>query len=492
MSVCCRLTFLLFLVCWSWSVAMELSADSIDYFQDGQVIHATNHVVITLNGVVVTTNEVTLDAKTKNILIPEAYDIFSRERSASGSDFCLDYGKGEGKSRDIRFSFDKYKIDGHEMSFDTEQVTLRNLSMTACKMPSPNYYIQASSLQIYHGLGFLYATNAVMMLYGVPVAYLPLYIYGNKQYSRFAQQVFIPDLGVNDKEGSYIIERVPYLINPQNTGVIHVSTYSIRGPRIGVEHTVRMGDSSLNLFGYSIKDDVEYVAELIVPLRSTDKKDTSDALEKALSQFQFLQERGLTIGGKFSKNQYLNYHYVNFQPEVYMFGDYEHVGWIDTIRFFMSKAQIMEDKNINQSKVSTTFDFSKTLAIDANNSMHVSTIFSGDYYDVLNRQQWYSSAGFSTENPWFRYSLDYIHYHSFVGNSPFAFDAFQIDSQNKIIFSLDYYGKWLRWNVLFRYGVQNQQFYDRNYSVILPIGCLGLVLTWKDVQREISWHVSLD
>jgi hypothetical protein len=143
---------------------------------------------------------------------------------------------------------------------------------TTCNLPHPHYEITARRLRIWPGRKLI-ADHASLSILGHHVITLPWFLVPLRESQR---QPFIPLVGQNEFEGTFLKTLINYVLNDDSYGTAHLDLMSRRGFGKGIEHTEVYPHGRTNLYLYQVDNTSTGASELSV--RGAHQQDLGNGL----------------------------------------------------------------------------------------------------------------------------------------------------------------------------------------------------------------------
>ncbi|NLF39766.1 LPS-assembly protein LptD [bacterium] len=235
---------------------VEISADHVDYLQEG-VVSCTGNVVIAYKYLTLYSEELTYDRNTHIVVAPKwtrlvyknfevmgervIYSIDTRAGQFENAHAVADLGPFEWEGRWYERKWYAY---GKKVTKDpnVEQFHIEDGRMTTCppEYQSPLYHIQAKQLSFYPAdkgdptsQGRIVARNCFLKLEGIPIFWLPQVTYTIREDdNRSPLQV---STGYDSKKGAFVRTSIDVFRNQYLTLTPHFDFYSKHGFAFGFD-----------------------------------------------------------------------------------------------------------------------------------------------------------------------------------------------------------------------------------------------------------------
>ncbi|MBI2094678.1 MAG: LPS-assembly protein LptD [Candidatus Omnitrophica bacterium] len=238
---------------------VQVHGDTVEYFHEEEKVVGTGHVSIDYEGATLTADKVTVYMKTKlavaegNVVLTQKGSVYKGSRAeynfekkagnVSGMDGFIDpsfYGKAQ---KIEKISEGHYRATGGYV--------------TTCCGDSPFYKIQAQQVDIYPEKKVV-IKNALVLVKGVPIFYIPYYVQPLFDFERFPVQV-VP--GKNQEWGSFILSKWRYNLMDtpavKSRGNILLDYRARRSVGVGVENYYRTDALGRGAFKFYSAEDRE-------------------------------------------------------------------------------------------------------------------------------------------------------------------------------------------------------------------------------------------
>ncbi|MBI4432168.1 MAG: LPS-assembly protein LptD [Candidatus Omnitrophica bacterium] len=186
---------------------VQVHGDTVEYFEKEQKVVGTGNVSIDHQGSRLTADKITLYMATKtavaegNVVLRQGENVYRGQRGeynyltrvGNVSDTDANFAPYMGKARQIQ------KVsDNHYRAVDAY--------LTTCCGDNPLYKIQAQQVDIFPG-DKVSVRNALLMIKGVPILYIPFYTHKISEAERFPVQL-VP--GKNEDWGAFLLSKWRY------------------------------------------------------------------------------------------------------------------------------------------------------------------------------------------------------------------------------------------------------------------------------------------
>ena len=434
-----------------------------------------------------------MNTLSKFISINEPFKIKHHEQLIYGQSLAMDPDKSILSASNVVFQFYKYSISGKEVFLNSKEIDLKDVTITSCQMKKPMLYLKATKVIVYPQLGFLVALNSTMYLYDVPVLFFPAYFMGDRKYSTYANNTIVPDIGSNQVEGAYIKENLPYYINEKQNGTIQLGVLQNLGLKLGFQHYLTLAEngifSSLGVY-YTPRfwQGNFLISKSLVEIGQVDNNFLSNLFEDGQKKKSPLS---LDVSYYLRQNELENFYFISIAPGYKATGTWEFLH-DQNIDFSVDNAQIQENSLTTDirtiykiSQVShfnlTPFTFSNSFDYEKRYYKSGSSLELSESNTLLEFPLFFLSSG-----------IGYEHIFTFSGQSPFFFDLYQIDDNDK----LSLYEKVKIGPFNLQYSLMKMvaadSYYSRKYEISMPYErCIELEIFWEDVQKVFGFNIQV-
>ncbi|MEI6807405.1 MAG: LPS assembly protein LptD [bacterium] len=209
---------------------IETAADSLEYAQDGAILKATGHVVITNGATRLTADRVTVKLDSRetwangNVVLTQGSNTWTGDRL-----YCnLASGliSGDGQSQMTANPFHGFIRGGFRKLNDT--ITGDDATVTTCNLSYPDwhYYLQASHATLVQN-NSICVKHVFFYLAGIPVMYFPYW----ERAAGGNGIGFVP--GYSSSMGAYMLGSYSYGISDTLRGSTRLDYRTRRGPALG-------------------------------------------------------------------------------------------------------------------------------------------------------------------------------------------------------------------------------------------------------------------
>jgi len=236
---------------------LNIRAESLMYLADDNLYVAEGSVEITYRKSVLTAdrvefNEVTGDAVAIGNVV---YEEESETIIADQLELNFDTELGIIHRGEVALADDHY-ITGEEIKKIAESTYLISKgSYSACSSSRPAWQFRSSSAKVERG-EYLQSWNTVGYIKGIPVFYLPFFIFPIK--TKRQSGLLIPDIGTSSSKGFTITNAFFWAISDSQDATMSHTYYADRGHKLSLEYRyIYSAETDGNLHGQYIRDRID-------------------------------------------------------------------------------------------------------------------------------------------------------------------------------------------------------------------------------------------
>ena len=482
---------------------LSVQADSISYSEDGSSIEANGSVEVSSSNVIINSRHIICNVADKQVIADDGFFMrMSNGVTLEGQYLIYSFKTSKGLTKNVSIKYRHSVLSGSFANIDEEKIELSGTSFNTCGLAPPHYHVSSSTTTLYPEEGWLIGYLGYLWIDGVPAVPVPVYLYdlsihgtGNKT-SRASDVLAFPEVGSNDEDGQYIVEKIPWIFNRKLNGrfVIKDSEYGRLAGGIEGNYIIN-NENDLNFRGYH---DMRY--EYYGGLTHTYMFGPKIGAEQAdIYTFLNIKQRLLLeLSTNVSVKERINYETVSLLPEVTLRLNDVPALWDN---FYI--AGEMSHGGITERRTEETFDKQ-----DDRTRLKIYPYFIiptdiGNFYAGLDfNQSWYSKYGIWVRLAHnFRLStlydngmdsyISHMHYMLYDGNSPFWFEQYYTIPSDEIGAGLGYNFAAHRIGLDYAYYVPGWDPKDLDYILSIGMHCYNLEIKYRSTRKELVLGVSL-
>ena len=470
---------------------LSIDADNIEYDKTKGVIEAFGSVEATYTNLRINTPHMIYHLAGRLISAEGGFVMLRDDQTIEGQSLNYHIDSKSGTATAVKVSFKGLYLDGKMVRLTTEEITVDDSSFTSCSALYPHYHITASNMTLYPKTNLLFTYWGWFYLGPLPTLPVPAYVYDLGPDGKKKNAAPVPEIGSNDEDGWYAIERVGWHTNSQSYGNVSMTYAEKKGLGGGVDGN------------YIADEDTRYFAKV-----GNSGKDGNWGGFSYTKHFGD-ELAGVSAGGpnnlinlpkgkrmRFDLNvlsrERINYERVSFLPELSLGLN------TDVWNGISYDGDVKWDRILEES---TTLEVYRTEFLTGLSysfpeaALGVLTLGGDlDYKWYSDGSKWFKLIG-KTDltkgwNDFFRTSIGYRHYILMDGNSPFKFEKYRFrpsdDAYIKPIFDLDL-GRLV---VNVQYYVPSWDLKDVDYSLTTRYHCFDFIIMYRALRDELRFGIS--
>ena len=452
-----------------------IDADNIDYDKEKGFIEAYGSVEATYGDLKVNTPHLFYFISERTISSEGGFLLHRDDQTIDGQSLSYNIDNKSGSAKDVNVSFKGLYLKGKSVRLGSEEITVLDSSFSTCDRSSPHYHITASDMTLYPKSNLLFAYWGWFYLGVLPIVPVPTYVYDLGPEGKRQNMAPIPEIGSNDVDGGYVIEKLGWHSSSQVYGNVSLTYASKKGFGGGIESN------------YIADDENRYNARI-------GKWGTDGYFGGAAYTKLFGGDREMRGTLNISSRERINYERVSLLPEVSLELNRDtilgHLKYSGGVKW----AKVLEESTTLEVYRSCFFaNLSYSLPADY---LGVFT-FGGDfdYKWYGDSSKWLKIIGtVDLSKKWNDLLSSSVGARHFVlndGNSPFNFEMYRFrPSDDVYIFpSLDL--GWGRFGVNTQYYVPSWDLKDVDYSLTARYHCFDFTVIYRALRDEVRFGISL-
>jgi hypothetical protein len=470
-----------------------INADVVEYDEEGKFIEASGEVVATYKGMELNAPHIVYDTSDRRIFADGAFTLTLDEQWIEGDslDYWIDTKRGSAKNVD--FIFKGVYLKGRAIELDPEVVNLSGASFTSCDIPASHYRISAASVVLYPKSKWLAAYWGWFFVGPVPLVPVPTYIY-DLGPGRRRNTLPIPEVGSNDEDGTYIIERLAWHSSQRLYGFVSLTYASKKGPGGGVEGNYIADESdSYNARVHTSQGDGLWGGLTYLKSFGGEVGERRQSRSLYDSWFKIPKKKKMEFEVNLSSRERINFYRISFLPDVALrlnedrFLGFKYSGEVRSGRVLEEETTLEASRTALYGDVSYDFlllpSLTMTLGSDYSGRWYSeSSIWQTVYGKLSFRQRWTEA---------FESGIGYRHLALNDGNSPFSYEKYWFRPSHEMFVNsiFDFYGN--RLGASFEYYIPSWDAKDIDYFASTRIHCFDLTATYRVLRREFNLGISL-
>jgi lipopolysaccharide export system protein LptA len=478
---------------------IHITADIIEYNQVTKEVMASNDVTITYKGVKMSGNRVTASVSQKNITFPTTVTFNHQSITVSSKRFQYNFNSLNGESATINARLNNAQIQGRKAVFSKNSVNIYDAVFTTCLEEDFHYHLKSERIIIYPRIGLLIAYNNWFTLGGVPVLWLPTYVYGTNITQFLKNNTPLPEFGKNNREGNYIKERLSYLLNTNHSGTVLIGHAEKLGWLAGIDHNIRLAPNqhlraSAHYLGHDgLGGGATYIHEV-----QHEAPSTQNSVLKWLSGIGVAPKSHKTTYRVRSRfNELINDSRVDYLPELVV--NTENSPFLGTdikldtaFSYGYLRENNLDDENIESSRYLAHATLHRDFNIRDDINLDLRTFYLGQWYN--HGQSWnrvFAKADIRAMWPILNPRISYTKAIINNGESPFTYEQQYalVEDELGVRLTQELFGLTLGVNA--DYATADWEARNLDYYVTFGVDCIKFTVTSKTVQNVIVLGVTL-
>lgn len=478
---------------------LTITANKLTYSEDGTSIEATGSVEVISKENTITADHIICTVSPKRVIADSGYQMITYNGlKLEGKYLDYNFDTKKGHTRDLKMTYRYSVIDGSMADFDEEKIELKEANFNTCGLQPPHYHIYAMTTTVYPNDGWVIGYLGYLYVQSVPLVPVPVYLLDLSMYGTAGQKkestdvLAVPEVGSNDEDGNYIVERVPWIGSRKLHGRVMLMDSENGKLAGGVEGLYSADD--YNDINFRLYYDPRY--DFFGGLTHTYRfgPTLAQQQERFYTFFQIKQQLMMELQTNLSVKERINYERVTMLPEITLkVNDVPALMEHFRIGGSISYAHITEETsgaNADEANLKTTGYF------------NIPTDYGRIYAGLGFNQSWYID-----EEIWIRmtqnlklsrdlaYGFDgyigHMHYLIYEGNSPFRYERYYVLPSDEFSVGLGYNFWEHRLGADYTYYVPDNEPKDLDYSISFKIHCYSLDMRYRATRKEFLFGVSL-
>jgi len=489
--------------------SINIESDNLSYSENKRFLEASGNVKAFYKEYIISSNYLKVDLEKQEAIFKGGFSMVRSNRAINGEELQYDLSKQKGFAKNVVLSFGNLHIKGASLKVDSKKIYLYKTTLTTCSLSEPHYQISALNTTLHLKLGLLVSDNSIFSLYGVPVMYIPNYIYRLGEDEGTSP---LPRIGSDSVNGKYIKENIGYYLNENNTGVINLELYEKKGWRYGVKNNYTCDNNSFGNFRmhHHQEDGIEggWVHNFFIR-KDDSKKEYSNIIEEffyktPLNYNPFLKvEFEVSFGEVFPGDR--DQQRVSFLPQVTLLFPKNKSIFFSNLNYSLTtKLGNIIEENSKQPENSVArrrffieLDYYLDLSLWKDLAVRFSPSYQGAWYwdDYGLTDSWnLINASLTLKKDINPFSFEVSYFHNFInnGNSAFSFDSKDAVINDELIYKSAFEIANYELGGTWRYDLSEKYYKDIDIDLKILMHCWKLVLTWRETRNIFQFGIVLN
>jgi hypothetical protein len=466
-----------------------ISAESVEYDKEGRSVEATGNVILTYKDIDLKSYHIIFENEERVVYADKGFVLRTEDQLIKGTKLSYGIDSRRGEAENVKVELKGLYMKGGSINIDPERIILEDSSFTTCDQSPPHYKMSASNMTFYPKTKLLYAYWGWFHAEDVPLIPVPTYVYDLNPQDRDRNAAPLPEIGSNDIDGWYAIERLSWHANSRTYGTVSLTYAEKKGPGGGVEAN------------YIADDDVTYNARINTSekdgwwggttyYRYFNTKRNAASSGESTGLYDLLFKRKALLGVNLSSRERINYQRVSLLPEVSL--KYSKDYLIDNIKYDweLRSGRIYEEGSaldISRTALNgeITYDFPE-IALGV---FGLGTDGAAKFYSQGSK--WGQVFGTASLNKKFNDTVSggigYKHVIANRGSSPFIYENYRFEPEDYVFGDVYFDLYSFRLGVNASYYVPDWDPRDIDYMVMWHLGCMDISATYRALRNEVTF-----
>jgi len=474
-------------ICFAQEKDLTINAASMSYDRENNLIEASGSVEAVYKKIRITGDHLVYKTSSREVYLDSGFDFTYNGLNFSGKVLKYNLSTEAGSATNVKMNYERANITGGEVKFNREEIKLKNAGFEKCGLTPPHYKLSAMEIDLFQKQGWLAAYWGIFWLGSFPSLPIPVYVYDFKAELKGRKNVMpYPEIGTNNEDGVWITETLSWHQNPQLYGSYSFNFAARRGIGAGFNTT------------YIINSDQEIDEDIFMSMAEGPR----GGLEYKNSFGKEITESSEIPG--LPSNTYKQFEWdVRLKARERI--NYERVSMLPDVSLLLKKAKLKEGElvasasignvaeessNISVVRENVNGTFSCPIALGVTPRLMIDASLYGSIAHWLKLQGIIDYSKKINDN--LETQLEYSHYFESRGQSPFNYERYKFNGNDKIGFGLlanipD--GKFV-FNCV--YILPQIEPLDIDYTIGRTIHCFSVDLTYRATRQEFTLGLSLN
>ncbi len=226
------LSFFIFSPVWAEEIPVTLSADEVEYLENGKMAVARGKVDIRSADIRLTAEKVTFWIEKEELLAEGNVVLYGKTDVIRGEKIKYNFKKNKGELLDARTYHEPWFAEGKEVErIGKDALNIHRGSMTTCDLEKPHYRITAKRIDIYLDKKEIIAHHCFFIVGRIPICYFPYY--RRSFEDKRSRVTIIP--GHSSDWGTYVLGGYNFDLTKVIYGTLHADWRDKKGWAEGVD-----------------------------------------------------------------------------------------------------------------------------------------------------------------------------------------------------------------------------------------------------------------
>jgi|GEM_PF-660768 hypothetical protein len=471
-----------------------INANNLSYDRDNKIVTASGSVEIIYRDVTVHGRELTYNSNLNRVWADRGFTLCYGEISIEGKG--LDYNikvKG-GQATDVTFKYQGVELSGKTIALSLESFDLKNATFSTCDLFAPHYRVTASEILLYPDYGWLVAYWGFFWLGPVPVVPMPTYIYDLKAAEKAKQNLPpFPEIGRNDEDGTFVNERLAWHLRRELSGTYSLTYAAKKGFGGGVSADYLLNEDSQGNTRLDYNPTNKFYGGVTHSWMFGPGIEPK-ILPGTFSFGELHKQKQYRLDTTVSYHERINYQRISFYPDLRLRSWRSPIFRNDvSYDYELAAGQVAEQNNTKLARGSGKFNLYWAIPIGFGGEITPSLGTDQNYYS--NNTNWlknYASLEWNkTLTSQALLGLNYLHYFSINGTSPFLYELYHYRPADKLTGRLKTLLGETGLGLNLSYFLDTWQPEDIDYSLTFRMHCYDLQVLYRSLRNEFSLGFSL-
>lgn len=486
---------------------LSIEADFVHYLEENDYVEATGNVILLYRDYLVSANKTLVDTEDENITISDGF-VFNRDLShMTGDDLFYDFKKEEGYATAVSLNIHNVFIRGSNVSIYRDKIVIDDPYQSSCPYAISNghpcNHVTAKKITIYPQWWDIVADHALIYTFGVPVMYVPNYVYS----SAGDISDVIPQFGSNRVEGNFAKVGIGYYKNEKLTGTYDLAYLSKLGMRSGFRNNYKLYQSQRGQFsahyltGLGGRMSYSWRHRVLLGVPYKTKIEMIDEFFKGILPPSNQQHPEFVLD--LSDRELVNYQWLSYKPKLTLISPYYSI--FNTGAGFKSlffTAFIKEEgekygikefnKNYWDVVLDRPLDFGNYGRV-VPSTTYMKTGYMKGSYQAGAWQRFYYNVDYLKSWQAFNLRMGYKNTFDENGTSPFEFDTFNLSTKEEVNYTL-FFNLKDKINLSYHedYSLTDDELRNRDYGINFELCCWTVGLTWYEKEERFAFNIRLN